>query len=141
MSDLNQCTIQGRLTRDPELKYLPSQTPVCEFSVASSHKYKKANGEMVENPCFVECKIYGKRAEVVNKYFAKGDPIIVRGRLNLDRWEAQDGSKRSKHTIFVEDFHFAGGKSKDQPRNEQTEQPADKFTGNCDGMSNDDIPF
>ena len=62
-----------------------------------------------EEVCFVDCQMFGKRAEVINKYFKKGDPIFVEGRLKFDSWQAQDGSKRSRLRVFVENFEFVGG--------------------------------
>ncbi|MCK5173219.1 MAG: single-stranded DNA-binding protein, partial [Planctomycetes bacterium] len=56
-----------------------------------------------------DCQMFGKRAEVINKYFHKGDPILVEGRLKFDSWQAQDGSKRSKLRVFIENFEFVGG--------------------------------
>ncbi len=109
MASFNKVIIMGNLTRDPELTYLPSQTPVAEFTLASSHKFKGSDGQDREDTCFIDCKMYGKRAEVIQKYLTKGRPLLVEGRLTLDRWEAQDGSKRSKHRIFVENFTFLGG--------------------------------
>ena len=108
MSSFNKVIIMGNLTRDPELSYLPSQTAVVEFSVASTHRFRGSDGQDREDTCYIDCRLYGKRAEVIQKYFSKGKPILVEGRLTLDRWDAPDGSKRSKHRIFVENFSFVG---------------------------------
>lgn len=110
MSNFNKVILLGRLTRDPQLSYLPSNTPVVEFSVATSRTFKKQDGSQGEEVCFTDCNMFGKRAEVVNKYLHKGDPIFVEGRLKLDTWQAQDGSKRSKLRVFVENFEFVGGR-------------------------------
>ena len=112
MASYNKVILMGNLTRDPQLSYLPSQTPVVEFSLATSHKYKKQDGSQAEDVCFVECQMFGKRAEVINKYLKKGNPLFVEGRLKFDTWQAQDGSKRSKHRVFVESFEFMGGGQK-----------------------------
>lgn len=108
MASLNKVMLIGNMTRDPQLSYLPSQTPVVEFGLAISRKFKKQDGSQGEETCFVDCQMFGKRAEVVNKYFKKGDPIFVEGRLKFDQWNAQDGSKRSKLRVFVENFEFLG---------------------------------
>jgi single-strand DNA-binding protein len=130
MSSYNKVIIIGNLTRDPELSYLPSQTPVVEFSIATNRKYKDSNGAEREDSCFIDCRLYGKRAEVINKYCGKGSKLMVEGRLQLDRWEAQDGSKRSKHRIMVDDFTFINDK---KPVNKQEEgQEQESF---------DDLPF
>ena len=107
MASLNKVLLMGNLTRDVQLSYLPSQTPVAEFGMAMSRKFKKQDGTMAEDTCYVDCRLFGKRAEVVNKYFKKGDPIFVEGRLQFDQWE-KDGKKQSKLRIFVENFEFIG---------------------------------
>lgn len=108
MASFNKIIMMGNLTRDPQLSYLPSQTPVVEFGLATNHKWKGQDGQMKEDICFVDCRMYGKRAEVISKYCQKGKPLMIEGRLTLDQWEAQDGSKRSKHRIFIENFTFVG---------------------------------
>ncbi len=109
MASFNKVIMMGNLTRDPELTYLPSQTAVVEFSLASTRKYRGNDGQNKEDTCFIDCRMYGKRAEVINQYCKKGSPLMIEGRLQLDRWETQDGAKRSKHRIFVENFTFVGG--------------------------------
>ena len=110
MASFNKVMLMGNLTRDPQLSYLPSNTAVVEFSVATSRTFKKQDGSQGEEVCFTDCNMFGKRAEVINKYLHKGDPIFVEGRLKLDQWQAQDGSKRSKLRVFVENFEFIGGR-------------------------------
>ncbi len=114
MSSFNKVIMMGNLTRDPELSYLPSQTAVVEFSLASTHRFRGSDGQDREDTCFIDCRMYGKRAEVIQKYFSKGKPIMVEGRLTLDRWDAPDGSKRSKHRIYVENFTFVGSSGGNQ---------------------------
>ena len=107
MASFNKVILIGNLTRDPQLAYLPSQTPVVEFGLASNRKYKKQDGTLGEDTCFVDCQMFGKRAEVINQYLKKGDPLFVEGRLKFDSWE-KDGQKRSKLRVFVESFEFLG---------------------------------
>jgi len=107
MANLNKVLLMGNMTRDPQLSYLPSQTPVVEFGLATNRKYKKQDGTMADETCFVDCQMFGKRAETVNKYFKKGEPIFVEGRLKFDSWE-KDGKKFSKLRVFVENFEFLG---------------------------------
>jgi single-strand DNA-binding protein len=109
MANYNKVILIGNLTREPQLSYLPSQTPVVEFGMAINRVFKKQDGSEGKETCYVDCQMFGKRAEVVNKYFKKGDPIFVEGRLKFDQWNAQDGSKRSKLRVFVENFEFLGG--------------------------------
>jgi single-strand DNA-binding protein len=124
MASLNKVLLMGNLTRDPQLSYLPSQTPVVEFGMAMSRKYKKQDGSMAEDTCFVDCRLFGKRAEVVNKYFKKGEPIFVEGRLQFDQWQAQDGTKKSKLRVFVENFEFIGKGGGDRAVTEAQRPPA-----------------
>jgi len=111
MASFNQVILMGNLTRDPVLKYLPSQTQVVEFGIASSRKFKGQNGEEREDTAFVECTAFGRTAEVINQYFTKGKPIFVQGRLKYDSWEDKNGGgKRSKLSVVVETFQFIGGR-------------------------------
>ncbi len=110
MASLNKVLLMGNLTRDPELRFLPgpTQMPVVEFGLAINRRFKKQDGSQGEDTCFVDCQLFGKRAEVVNKYFKKGEPIFVEGRLKYDQWQAQDGTKKSRLRISVENFVFIG---------------------------------
>jgi single-strand DNA-binding protein len=111
MAGFNKVLLMGNLTRDPQLKYLPSQTAVAEFGVACSRKFKSAQGEDREDVLFVDCSAFGKTGEVINQYFTKGKPIFIEGRLKLDQWEdKQGGGKRSKITVVVDTFQFIGGR-------------------------------
>jgi single-strand DNA-binding protein len=107
MANLNKVLLMGNLTRDPQLSYLPSQTPVVEFGMAMNRRYKKQDGSMADDTCFVDCRMYGKRAETINKYLKKGDPLFVEGRLQYDAWE-KDGRRQSRLRVFVENFEFIG---------------------------------
>ena len=109
MSSFNKVIMLGNLTRDPQLSYLPSQTPVVEFGLASNRRWKSNDGTQREEVCFIDCRAYGRIAENINKYCKKGSPLLVEGRLTFDQWEAQDGSKRSKHRVTVESFSFVDG--------------------------------
>jgi single-strand DNA-binding protein len=113
MASFNKIILMGNLTRDPQLSYLPSNTAVVEIGLAMNHTYRKSDGSQGEDICFVDCSMFGKRAEVINKYFHKGDPILVEGRLKFESWQAQDGSKRSKLKVFLENFEFVGGGRRD----------------------------
>jgi single-strand DNA-binding protein len=106
MANFNKVLLMGNITRDLELKYLPSQTAVCEFGLAVSRNWTGADGVKKEEVTFVDCNCFGKTAEILAKYKKKGDPLFVEGRLKLDQWEAQDGSKRSKLRVVVENFQF-----------------------------------
>lgn len=112
MPNLNKVMLIGHLTRDPQLKYLPSQMAVAEFGLAINSKYRTAAGEDREDVCFVDCAAFGKRGEAINQYLTKGMPLYVEGRLKYDTWEdRQGGGKRSKLSIIVDSFQFLGGGS------------------------------
>lgn len=114
----NKIILAGYITRDPVLSYLPNQTPVTEIGLAVNRKYKGSDGQMKEDVCYVDCRCYGQMAETINKYCSKGSSLLIEGRLTFDSWEAQDGSKRSKHRIKIERFQFLGkaeGAQKRQP--------------------------
>jgi len=104
----NKIILMGNLTRDPALSYLPSQTPVVDIGVAVNHRYKTNDGQQREDVCFIDCRSMGKTAETINQYFKKGQSILIEGRLDFDQWEAQDGTKRSKHRVFIQSFSFVG---------------------------------
>src|SRR5437660_410430 len=109
MADLNKVMLIGRLSRDPQLRYLPSQSAVCDFGFAVGRKFKTASGEQKEETCFLDCTVFGKGAEVFNQYMAKGKQCFLEGRLRLDQWDDKTtGQKRSKVTVVVEDFQFLG---------------------------------
>jgi single-strand DNA-binding protein len=144
MASLNRVLLMGNMTRDPQLSYLPSQTAVAEFGLAMNRKYKKQDGSMAEDICFVDCQIFGKRAEVINKYFKKGDPIFVEGRLKFDSWE-KDGKKNSRLRVFVENFEFIesrrGGGQPAESRDAPAEMPAADAEPSYGTGGGDEIPF
>ena len=108
MASYNKVILVGNLTRDPQLSYLPSQTPVVELGLAVNRRWRGQDNQQREETCFVDCRAYGKQAETLNQYVRKGNPILIEGRLQFDQWEGQDGSKRSKHRVIVERFQFLG---------------------------------
>ena len=111
MASFNKVILMGNLTRDPQLKYLPSQTAVTEFGLACNRKFKTQAGEDKEEVTFVDCTAFGRTGEVINQYFTKGKPIFIEGRLKYDQWEdKQGGGKRSKITVVIENFQFVGGR-------------------------------
>lgn len=118
----NRVILGGNVTRDPALSYLPSQTAVVEFGMAVNRKWKSRDGEKKEEVCFISLRAFGKTAETINKYVHKGDPFFVEGRLTFDSWQAQDGTKRSKHRVTVDNFQFLG-KKEPTSKTETTEEP------------------
>lgn len=106
MANFNKVMLMGNLTKDPTLRYLPSQTAVCDFGMAVNRTWTGTDGVKKEEVTFVDCDAFGKTAELLAKYKKKGDPLFVEGRLKLDQWEAQDGTKRSRLKVIVENFQF-----------------------------------
>lgn len=121
----NKVILGGNVTRDLQLSYLPSQTAVVEFGIAVNRKWSGKDGTKKEETCFVDCTAFGKSAENLNKYVSKGSPLFIEGRLQFDTWNAQDGTKRSKHKVIVDNFQFLGSKQEsDKP--EPTKTPEKK---------------
>ena len=113
MASYNKVILVGNLTRDPELSFTPSNTPICKFGIATNHRWRDRDGGDREEVCFVDCVIFGARAETFKKYMSKGSMTLVEGRLKLEQWTTQEGAKRSKHSVTVENFQFMGGRSSD----------------------------
>jgi single-strand DNA-binding protein len=110
MASFNKVILLGNLTRDPQLRYLPSQTAVVDIGIACNRKWRTQNGEDREEVLFVDCTAFGRQAEVINQYCTKGRPLFIEGRLKLDSWEdKQGGGKRNKITVVIENFQLLGG--------------------------------
>ena len=108
----NKTILMGNLTRDPEIRSLPSGATVTNFGLAVNETWTdKASGEKREEVCFVDVDAWGRQGEVVLEYFSKGKPILVEGKLKFRTWEADDGSKRSKHSITLDRFSFVGSRN------------------------------
>jgi single-strand DNA-binding protein len=109
MAGFNKVLLLGNLTRDPQLSYTPNQVAVADFGLATNRKWTGQDGAQREETCFVDCRAFGRLAENINKYMTKGRPIFIEGRLTFDSWTAQDGTRRSKHRVTVENFQFLPG--------------------------------
>ncbi|MEN6449803.1 MAG: single-stranded DNA-binding protein [Thermoguttaceae bacterium] len=110
MASYNRVILIGNLTRDPELRYIPSGTAVTDIGLAVSEKRKSANGEWVDEVVFVDVTLWGRTAEVAGEYLSKGSPVFIEGRLKLDSWEGQDGQKRSKLKVVCDRMQLIGAK-------------------------------
>ncbi|HUV67555.1 MAG TPA: single-stranded DNA-binding protein [Sedimentisphaerales bacterium] len=160
--NVNKMFLAGRLCRDPQLSYLPSQMAVVDFGLAVNRQFKKQDGTKGEEVCFVDVRCFGKTAETVNKFFTKGKPIFLEGRLSFDSWTGQDGKKHSKHRVTMESFQFLpdgqrreAGQDRDEPRGNpqgsgssgRVEDPGYDQNRDYAGEANrqsipdDDIPF
>ncbi len=98
----------GNLTRDPEMRTTTSGTPVCQLGMAVNRTYKNSNDEKQEETTFVDIEAWGRQAETISKYVVKGNPLFVEGRLKLDTWESNEGEKKSRMKVVLENFQFMG---------------------------------
>lgn len=114
MANYNKVILMGNLTRDPQLKYLPSNMAVCEFGMAVNHRWRDKDGNQREDVCFVDLACFGRGGEIINQYMTKGKPILVEGRLKYDSWE-KDGQKRNRLSVVVENFQFVGARGDGPP--------------------------
>ena len=106
----NKIILAGNLARDIEIKYTSGGMAIASTAIATSRKFKSQTGEQKEEVLFVDITFFGRTAEVANQYLRKGSKVLVDGRLKLDQWTAQDGSKRSKHSVTVESLQMIGSK-------------------------------
>jgi len=110
----NKIILAGNLTRDVEVRYTQSGSAIGNTAIATSRKFKSATGEQKEEVLFVDITFFGRTAEIANQYLRKGSKVLVDGRLKLDQWTAQDGSKRSKHSVTVENLQMLGSKGENE---------------------------
>ncbi|MDO8535395.1 MAG: single-stranded DNA-binding protein [Candidatus Omnitrophota bacterium] len=127
-ASLNKVLLIGNLTRDPELRYVPSGTAVATFSIAVNRVYTSQAGEKKEEVSFIRIVVWGRRAEVCGEYLSKGSPVFIEGRLQSRSWEGQDGQKRSTTEVIADNVQFlrgagAAGKGGDQAAKADTAAP------------------
>jgi len=132
VANLNKVFLMGNLTRDPELRYTPSGTPVCEFGMAINRTYSTQGGEQREEVCFVDIVMWGRRGVVISEYFTKGRPIFIEGRLQYDSWETAEG-RRSRLRVVAENFEFIGGRGGGGSADADYERPERGASRSADG--------
>ncbi len=132
MVTFNRVILAGNLVRDPEIRYLPSGTPVTSFSVAVNSRYKQ-NNEIKEEVSYFDIVVFGKQGENCAEYLSKGRPVLVEGRLRQRRWES-DGVKRSTIEVVADAVQFLGAPRGSGEGQAQAASPAP-------GGQDDDIPF
>lgn len=144
---INRVCISGNLTRTPELRALPSGTIVLEFCVAVNDRRKNGNGEWEDVPNFVDCSLFGTRAEKLAQYLTKGQKVAVTGKLRYSSWE-KDGQRRSKLSVLVDDLEFMSRKGEGATNAPQTAQNAPipsvrppKAQAPMPDIYDEDIPF
>ena len=126
---LNKAVVQGRLTRDPELRTTTSGTAGVSCTVAWSEKYKEQ-----ERKLFMNCIAWGGNAEFVSKYFRKGAEAVVEGALNTRSWEDQNGNKREVIELNADKIHFCGPK-------QETAKTREEVPEGFEEVDEDDLPF
>lgn len=158
-ASMNKVFLMGNLTRDPELRYVPSGSAVANFSVAVNRTYKDSAGERKEDTSFLRVVVWGKMAEICGEYLTKGRQVLVEGRLKSRTWETPEGQKRNAVDVVATSVQFLGARDKNQqyqrdggfdsaPKVAKPEQRENSFNGveSIDvgaesGTGGDQIPF
>ncbi len=134
----NKVILVGNLGKDPELRYTPQGTPVCNFTMATNERRKDKNGEMQDHTLWFRINIWGRQAETASQYLTKGRSVYIEGRLRVDEWTDRDGKARYTLEVHATDMQFIGGRAEEgtmakaaaaEPSREHAE------------VSDDDIPF
>ena len=141
--DINRVTLVGRLTRDPELRHLPSGTPVLQLGIAVNGRQRDDAGNWIDKPNFFDVKVFGNQAEVLAQHLSKGRRVGVDGRLDWSSWEAQDGSKRSKVEVISNQVQFLDSRGETTESDKQYVPAGDVAADRSDfePAKDDDIPF
>ena len=155
MASYNRVVLVGNLTRDPELRYIPSGTAVTEIGLAVNDRVKKGD-QWVDETTFVDVTLWARTAEVANEYLSKGSSILIEGRLKLDQWE-KDGQKRSKLRVVADKMQMLGGRGEGgggggsrpargggrpaQQYDDAYSAPADSYSPGPSAPPEDDSPF
>lgn len=140
---LNKVTLIGNLTRNAELKALPSGVKVANFSIATNRSWKDKDGSKKEEVEYHNLVVFGRTAEVIEQYTHKGDQIYIDGRLQTRTWE-KDGEKKYRTEIIVENFQFGSKKPGNTPKTDETtksEEKVDTTTGETPSTDSDPIAF
>lgn len=122
-ASLNRVFLIGNLTRDPELRYLPSGQAITTFTIAVNRVYTAGTGERKEDTSFIRVVVWARRAEVCNEFLRKGSPVFVEGRLQSRTWEAQDGTKRSSIEVVANNVQFLSRGARVEPGVESVQLP------------------
>lgn len=146
----NKIIIVGNLGRDPELRYTPQGTAVCNFSIATNEKRRDKAGEMQEVATWFRVTLWGKQAEVASKYLTKGSAVYVEGRLRIEEWTDRDGNNRQTLDVNGTDIQFLSGGARSEGFDRDVPGEAE-FAGPADSQpssgfarpaaADDDIPF
>jgi len=149
MAAFNKVILVGNLTRDPELRYTPDGVAICNFSLAVNDSYRRGSeGESKDETMFIDVTTFRKQAENCGQYLKKGRRVLVDGRLRLERWQAQDGVNRSKHTVSANLVQFlsvgderSSGASDSATSSKEASRTVNVDISSIDDISDDEIPF
>jgi single-strand DNA-binding protein len=135
----------GNLTRDPQLRQIPSGTSVAELGLATNERYRSKNGEIAEKTCFVDIITWDKQAEICCRYLSKGSAVLVEGRLQLDQWKTDDGQNRSRLRVRADKINFLS-KSSAAHDGQNSKESADSISASGETVSkdsgdNEKLPF
>jgi single-strand DNA-binding protein len=139
----NRVIVVGNLGRDPELRYTPQGTAVCNFSVATNEKRRDKSGELQDNTTWFRVTLWGKQAENASKYLTKGSPVYIEGRLRLDEWTDRDGKTRTTLDVTATDMQFIGtrGEENTSARAASAGSPEPPMSPIGETPADDDVPF
>ncbi len=143
---LNKAIIIGNLTRDPELKSLPSGIQVASFGMATNRVWKDKDGAKQESTDFHNIVVFGRQAETTSKYLKKGNSALVEGRIQTRSWDGQDGVKRYRTEIVADRIQFGpkgggGGAQVKEDTGSKNEDSEESIDYPEDGINAEDIPF
>ena len=119
----NKVIMVGNLTRNIELKYLPTGSAIAKSAIATSYKYKSTTGEQKDEVCFLDFNIFGRSAEIANQYLKKGSKVLLEGRLIFEQWNDSSGGTRSKHSLRVDVMKMLGDNNIQIESNKEYEKP------------------
>jgi single-strand DNA-binding protein len=147
MASFNKVILLGNLTRDPEVRYTPKGSAVCDLGIAINRSYTLDSGEKREEVTYVDVVLWARLAEIAGEYLKKGRPVFIEGRLQLDTWDdKQSGQKRSKLRVIGETMQLlggrppgAGGGEGGEARGSKTAPPPKPAAGG--EPDDDEIPF
>src|SRR6476469_6646312 len=153
MASFNKVILLGNLTRDPEVRYTPKGSAVCDLGLAVNRNYSLENGEKREEVTFVDVVLWARLAEIAGEYLKKGRPVLIEGRLQLDSWDdKQSGQKRSKLRVIGETMQLLGSRQSGGDAEEGMGGGGERSTGRPRssapppksapaGADDDEIPF
>jgi len=144
MASFNKIIIVGYLGRDPELRYTPDGTPVCDFSVATTERRKDKAGEFQDVTTWFRVTVWRRQAELAGQYLAKGRQVYIEGRLTQREYQDRDGNTRFSLEVTATDLHFVGSRT-DEVSVQRDEQPIrarqSEAAAAAPAVTDDDIPF